>query len=139
MLLGVALGAKEPGERGLAADVVGFRPRGRPDDAARPRRGAVRGGAAIGRDRPNRWALSLADVAALSNDHAAAVASAVGRTMPALAERPPAKLVPLLRLLDETSAASGSAPDPAAGPPLSTIAATGGQAGRLARSILGRG
>ena len=138
MLLGIALGAKEAGERGLAADVVGSAladGRMTPPGLAE----ALSEAARIGCDRPNRWALSLADVAAYSNDHAAAVASAVGRTMPALAERPPAKLVPLLRLLDETSAASGSAPDPAAGPPLSTIAATGGQAGRLARSILGRG
>ena len=95
--------------------------------------------AAVACDRPNRWALSLADVAADSDGHAAAVAEAIARTLPALAERPPAKLVPLLRLLDELLAGSGTAPAEAARGPLERIAATGGQAGRLARSILSRG
>ena len=95
--------------------------------------------AAVACDRPNRWALSLADVAAVSDLHAAAVAEAISGVLPALAERPPAKLVPLLRLLDELLAGAGSTPAPVARPPLEQLAGAGGQAGRLARSILARG
>ena len=90
-------------------------------------------------DRPNRWALSLADVAAHSDANARVVAEAIGRTLPALAERPPAKLVPLLRLLDELLAGTGSPPVEEARPALEQLGRASGQAGRLARSILARG
>jgi hypothetical protein len=90
-------------------------------------------------DRPNRWALSLADVAADSDAHASAVAEAIALTLPALAERPAAKLVPLLRLFDELLAATATPPAKVARPSLQRLAGAGGQAGRLARSILSRG
>ena len=134
-LLGMALGAKEAGERGLASDVVGLAlVDGRltaPDLA----QGLV-AAAAVNCDRPNRWALSLADVAARSPAHAASVAEAVARSLTALAARPAAKLVPLLRLLDELVASTGVAATQAARPSLERLAAAGGQAGRLARSIM---
>ena len=137
-LLGIALGAKEPGERGLAADVV----RLSLTDGRLTPSGLTEGltaAATIACDRPNRWALALADVASSSIDHCAAVAEAIGWTLPALADRPAAKLVPLLRLLDETLAAAGAAPPAEARAALDRFAATGGQAGRLARSVLSRG
>jgi hypothetical protein len=136
-LIGIALGAKEAGERGLAGDVASL---GLAD--GRITAGTLAEGlcaaAALACDRPNRWTLSLADVAAGSEDHAAAVAEALGRTLPALADRPPAKLVPLLRLLDELLARTGGRATDAARPPLAALAAAGGQAARLARSIQAR-
>lgn len=136
-LLGLALGAKEAGERGLATDVV----RLALADGRLTASGLAEGLTAttlVACDRPNRWALSLADVAAASGDHAAAVADAVAQSLPALAERPSAKLVPLLRLLDELLAGTGMPPAEAARPPLERLVGAGGQAGRLARSILAR-
>jgi hypothetical protein len=67
------------------------------------------------------------------------VAEAIGGVLPALVERPPAKLVPLLRALDELLAGTGLPPAPAGRATLATLASVGGQAGRLARSILARG
>lgn len=136
-LLGIALGAKEAGERGLATDVVGLAL----DDGRLSAAGlaeGLTGAASLACDRPNRWALSLADVAAQSDDHATAVAEAIGATLPALEHRPRAKLVPLLRLLDELTAATGSGDTSDARPSLERLATVGGQAGRLARSILSR-
>ena len=94
---------------------------------------------ALACDRPIRWARSLADVSAGSTGHATVVAEAIGRTLPALAERPPAKLVPLLRLLDELLAGTGTPASEVAGPFLERLAGAGGQSGRLARSVLSRG
>jgi len=137
LLLGLALGQKEAGERGLATDVV---------------RSAVADGrltavdlaegltatVALACDRPNRWALSLADVAGHSDASASVVAEAIGRTLPALGDRPPAKLVPWLRLLDELLAGTGNPPVEDARPALEVLGRARGQAGRLARSILSR-
>ncbi len=72
-----------------------------------------------------------------SNDHAAAVAEAIGRSLPAVCKQAPATLVPLLRLLDELLAGVGSALAQEGRPALTSVVAAGGQAGRLARSILG--
>jgi hypothetical protein len=137
LLLGIALGAKEAGERGLAADVVGLAL----GDGRLAASGLAEGltdAAAAACDRPIRWAVSLADVAARSDPHAAVVAEAVARSLPALADRPAAKLVPLLRLLDELLAGPGSPPAVEARSVLERVAGSGGQAGRLARSILSR-
>jgi hypothetical protein len=57
----------------------------------------------------------------------------------ALAERPAARLVPLLRLLDELLGGSGSSPAQDRRQVLVRLAEAGGQTGRLARSILARG
>ena len=105
-LLGLALGQKEAGERGLATDVVRQAVADGRLDAAGLADGLT-ATVALECDRPNRWALSLAEVAAHSDANARVVAEAIGRTLPALAERPPAKLVPLLRLLDELLAGDG--------------------------------
>jgi hypothetical protein len=138
LLLGIALGAKEAGERGLAADVVMLAlADGRLDAAALG--DGLTGAAAVSADRPNRWAISLADVASRSDHHASVVAEAVACCLPALADRPAGKLVPLLRLLDELLAGPGSPPAAEARPVLDGVAGSGGQAGRLARSILSRG
>ncbi len=138
VLLSIALGAKEAGERGLATDVVRLAlGDGRLTGPSLAE--GLTATVAVACDRPSRWALSLADVAAESDGHAASVAGAIALTLAALVERPPAKLVPLLRLLDELLAGSGTAPAEAARGPLERVAATGGQAGRLARSILARG
>jgi hypothetical protein len=136
-LIGIALGAKEAGERGLATDVATL---GLADGrlTAATLADGLTAAAAAACDRPNRWAVSLADVAAHSDECASAVAEAIGQTLPALAERPPAKLVPLLRLLDELLAGAGRPMTQEARPPLDRVAAAGGQAGRLARSILAR-
>lgn len=138
ILLGIALGAKEAGERGLASDVVSLAltdGRLSTSDLAEGLAATV----AVACDRPNRWALSLADVAAESDSNAASVAEAIALTLAALATRPSAKLVPLLRLLDELLAGRGAPPAEEGRPPLERLAAAGGQAGRLARSILSRG
>jgi hypothetical protein len=137
-LLSIALGAKEAGERGLASDVVRLAladGRLTASDLAEGLTATV----AVACDRPNRWALSLADVAAAPDGHAASVAEAIAMTLGSLAGRPPAKLVPLLRLLDELLAGTGSAVASDAREPLGRLAAAGGQAGRLARSIVTRG
>jgi hypothetical protein len=137
-MLGLALGQKEAGERGLATDVVRLAladGRLTPPDLAE----GLTAAAALDCDRPNRWAISLADVAAESDAHAVAVAEAIAGAMPALDERPAAKLVPLLRLLDELLAGTGTSPLDVARPSLELLTGAGGQAGRLARSILSRG
>jgi hypothetical protein len=137
-LVGIALGAKEAGERGLAADIARLAladGRLTASDLAE----GLTAAASVDADRPNRWAESLAAVAADSPGHAAAVAEAIGGILPALVERPPAKLVPLLRVLDELLAGTGLPPAPAGRATLATLAGVGGQAGRLARSILARG
>jgi hypothetical protein len=137
-LVGIALGAKEAGERGLAADVVRLAladGRLTASDLAE----GLTAAASVAVDRPNRWAESLAAVAADSPGHAAAVAEVIAGVLPALAERPPAKLVPLLRAFNEILAGTGKPPAPAAGAALATLASSAGQAGRLARSILARG
>jgi hypothetical protein len=137
MLLGLALGQKEAGERGLATDVVRLA-------VADGRLGAMdladglAATVAIECDRPNRWAVSLADVASYSDTNAKVVAEALGRTLPTLAERPPAKLVPVLRLLDELLAATGTPPVDDARASLEQFGRASGQAGRLARSIIAR-
>jgi hypothetical protein len=137
-MIGIALGAKEAGERGLATDIARLAladGRLTASDLAQ----GLTAAAAVACDRPNRWALSLADVAAHSGRHAAAVAEAIAQSLPALAERPSAKLVPLLRLLDELLAGTGTPPAEEARPPLERFVGAGAQAGRLARSILSRG
>ena len=138
MLLGLALGSREAGERGLGADIAGLAiADGRL--AAVGLAEAMTATVDLACDRPIRWARSLADVSAGSTGHATVVAEAIGRTLPALAERPPAKLVPLLRLLDELLAGTGTPASEVAGPFLERLAGAGGQSGRLARSILSRG
>ena len=94
---------------------------------------------ALACDRPNRWARLIGRRRGGFDGHATAVADAIGRTLPALAERPPAKLVPLLRLLDELLAGTGTRAAEVARPFLEGLAGAGGQAGRLARSVLARG
>lgn len=138
LLIAIALGAKEAGERGLAADVVALALADSRLDAAGLAEGLT-GAAEVTADRPNRWAVSLADAAASSDRYVAAVAEAVGRALPSLASRPAAKLVPLLRLLDELLAGPGSAPAPEARPLLERLSGGGGHARRLARTILSRG
>jgi hypothetical protein len=136
-LIGIALGAKEAGERGLASDVVGLAladGRLSPEGLA----GGLAAAAELGCDRPRRWALSLADVAAVSPAHSGAVAAAIGVTLPAIVDRRPTALVPLLRLLDELLAAPGSSPLTDGLATLRSLAERSGQTGRLARSILAR-
>ncbi len=137
-LVGIALGAREAGERGLATDVV----RLALTDGRLTASGVAEGltaAAAADCDRPIRWAVSLANVATGSTGHAVAVAEAIARSLAALADRPPAKLVPLLRLLDELLAGGGTPPMAEGRPSLQRLAGRSGQAGRLARSILSRG
>ncbi len=137
-LLGIALGAKEAGERGLATDIARLALADGRLTASTLADGLI-AAAAVACDRPNRWAVSLADVASDSTSHAAAVAEAIARSLPALTGQPAARLVPLLRLLDELLAGVGGAPPEAARATLGPLAGAGGVAGRLARSILGRG
>jgi hypothetical protein len=137
LLIGIALGAKEAGERGLASDIVELAlADGRLTgvDLA----GGLMAAAALRCDRPRRWALSLADVAGSSPEHARAVAAAVGATLAAIVDRRPAELVTLLRLLDEVLAAHGGSLSADALVALGTLAERGGQTGRLARSIVAR-
>jgi len=137
-LVGIALGARDAGERGIATDVARLALADGRLTAMSLAEG-LRTAAVAACDRPNRWAVSLADVAADSPAHAAAVAEAIARTLPALADRPPAKLVPLLRLLDELLAATAGQAAPDGRAALERLAAGGGQGGRLARSALARG
>jgi hypothetical protein len=136
-LLGITLGAKEAGERGLATDIA----RHALADGRLTHEGLAEGlaaAAAIGCDRPNRWAVSLADIGANSEAHARGIAAATMGVLPALADRPPARLVPLLRLLDELLAATGAIGSDGDSASLVSLSQAGGQAGRLARSILSR-
>jgi len=137
-LVGIALGAKEAGERGLATDVARLALADGRLTASTLAEGLTTAAAARC-DRPNRWAVSLADVAADSRRHAAAVAAAIAASLPALVDRPPAKLVPLLRLLDELLATTGDTAAADGRASLERFKTGGGQAGRLARSILSRG
>jgi uncharacterized protein DUF6493 len=138
LLLGIALGAKEAGERGLAADVARLAiTDGRLDGAGLAK--GLSGAAAVALDRPQRWAISLADVAAESAGHAGLVAEAIGQTLPVVQDRAPGSLVPLLRALDELLAEIGSAPTADARPTLDALATRGTQTGRLTRSILEKG
>ena len=102
-LIGIALGAKEAGERGLATDIVSLAlADGRLTASALAE--GLAAAAAVACDRPNRWAISLADVAAVSD----ATPPPSPRRSPVLPPWPiarAAKLVPLLRLLDELLAA----------------------------------
>jgi hypothetical protein len=99
-LLGVALGAKDRGERGLASDVaIAALAQARLDGAALGE--ALRSTVPIERARPRRWAEALADVAAVSSIHAIAVIGGVGSVLPSLESARPAELVALLRLLRE--------------------------------------
>lgn len=136
-LLGIALGAKEAGERGLATDVGRLAIADGRLDAAGLGRGLA-AATAVQLDRPQRWALSLADVAADSDRHAAAVAAGIAGALPSVVARPPGRLVPLLRLLDELLAQTRGRPSVEARPPIEALSRSGGQAGRLARSILAR-
>jgi hypothetical protein len=137
LMLGIALGAKEAGERGLAADIVAL---GLADRrlTARDLAAGLIGAAEVRCDRPNRWAVSLADVASRSDEHAVAVAEALGSALPAVAHRPATKLVPLLRVLDELLASTGAPVAADARESLEQLDGNSGQAGRLARSILAR-
>lgn len=137
-LLAIALGAKEAGERGLAADVARLAIADARLDATGLAR-AFAAAASLKLDRPQRWAQSLADVAADSDRHAGAVAEVIARSLGAVRDRPAGSLVPLLRLLDELLAAIGCPVVDQARPQLETLGSSGGQAGRLARSILARG
>jgi hypothetical protein len=137
LLLAIALGAKEVGERGLAGDVV----RMALDDGRLSTPDLAEGLAAtraLGLHRPMRWAQSLSDVTAGSDRLVVKIAGAIGQAMPALADSPPAKLVPLLRLLDELLAVSGGQVAGDGRPALEALIRAGGQAGRLSRSILAR-
>ena len=136
-LVGIGLGAKEAGERGLATDVVRLALADGRLTASTLAEGLTMAAAARC-DRPTRWAVSLADAAADSQRHAAAVAGAIAGSLPALIDRPPAKLVPLLRLLDELLAGTGGAAPADGRVSLERLTTGGGQAGRLARSILSR-
>ena len=137
-LIGIALGAKEAGERGLATDIARLALADGRMSAERLA-GGLSAAAAVACDRPIRWAVSLAEVAAGSDRHGVAVAEAIARTLPVVADRPVAKLVPLLRLLDELVAGTAGASADQAREPLERLSSAGGQAGRLARSILSRG
>jgi hypothetical protein len=77
-------------------------------------------------------------VAAHADGQAASVAEAVARALPALSHRPPAKLVPLLRLIDELLAESGRPVAADGRVTLERLVRAGGQAGRLAKAILSR-
>lgn len=137
-LLGIALGAKEAGERGLATDIARLALADGRVDAT----GLARGfgtAAAVALDRPQRWATSLADVAAESDLHARVVAEAIGLALASIVDRRPGSLVPLLRVLDELLAAAGTTVAPPARAPLDALARSSGLAGRLAKSIRGRG
>lgn len=99
-LLGLGLGAKERGERGLAADVaIAAIGDGRLDGAALA--DALRSTVGVDRARPRRWAEALADVAAVSSDHSVAVIAGIGGVLSSLDQARPADLVALLRLLRE--------------------------------------
>jgi len=136
-LLGIALGAKESGERGLATDVARLAiADGRLDGA-----GLTRGfasAAAVELDRPLRWAQSLADVAAASDGHVRVVADGLAGALPSIALRPAGSLVPALRLLDELLAATPRRLPDDARSTVEALSRSAGQAGRLARSILAR-
>ena len=134
-LLGLALGQKEAGERGLATDVVRLALADGRLTAADLAEGLTATVADRLRSAEPMGRLAGRGGRASPTAHAVAVAEAIARTLPALADRPPGKLVPLLRLLDELLAGTGAPPAEDARPVLDRLVGSGGQAGRLARSI----
>ena len=137
-LIGIALGAKEAGERGLAADVARVAVSDGRLTATMLAQGLA-AAAVVDLDRPRRWAQSLAELAAGSEAHARLAVEACGLVLPGLRDRLAGDLVPLLRLVDELLAQTGGISlDGGARPMLDELSRSSGQAGRLARSIIGR-
>jgi hypothetical protein len=134
VLLGVALGAKDAAERGLAADVViAAVEEGRIDESVLA--GGLARVAELGVARPRRWATALADVAAVSSRHARIAQEASARAMGSLAGGSPGDTVPLLRLVLELVHETGEPLSPEGTVGIATVG--GGGLGRgLARSIL---
>jgi hypothetical protein len=138
LLVGTALGQREAGERGLAADVVITAIEDGRLDAAALADGLERA-AARGVDRPRRWADALGNAAAASPGHAAVVAEAIARVLPAVADRRPADLIDLVRLLQELVAELGQPVHPAAHDALKALSGTGGRLSGIARALLAPG
>jgi hypothetical protein len=133
-LLGVALGAKDPAERGLAADVVIAAVEEGRIDVPVLAGGLTRAGE-LRVARPRRWATALADVAAVSPTHARIVQESAARAIGSLVRTPGGEIVPLLRLVLELVHQTGEALSPDAAAGIATVTG-GGIGGRLARSIL---
>lgn len=133
-LLGLGLGARERGERGLAADVaIAAIAGGRLDG---DRLGdALRSTFAIERARPRRWAEALADVSAVSPDHAAVVVAALVSVVPSLGSMAAAERVAMLRLLRELVPQHPGALHAAAAETLRSLPG-GGAAKRIVSEIL---
>ena len=133
-LLGVALGAKEAGERGLAADsLIAAVEHGRVDAVALS--AGLGRAAELGLARPRRWAQSLADVAAVSELHARIVQEAAARSVGSLEGGQAGETVPLLRLIHELVHRTRGPLTVDAIAAIRTVAG-GGQSRRLADAIL---
>jgi hypothetical protein len=135
-LVGVALGAKDPAERGLATDAaIAAMEDGRVDA---PRLAAGLSKAAdLGLARPRRWATALADVAGSSTHHARTVQDGAARAVGSLASMPAGDKVALLRLIHELVHQTGVPLTAAALAGIESVTG-GGQARRLADAIVAK-
>ena len=138
LLLGLALGAKEAGERGLATDVVRLALADGRLTASHLADGLT-ATVAIACDRPNRWAVSLADVATRFDAHADGRRRG-DRPDPARSRRAAAAQArPVAPAPRRAAGRHRERAADVARPFLEGLAGAGGQAGRLARSVLARG
>jgi hypothetical protein len=135
LLVGTALGQREPGERGLAVDVIIAAVEDGRLDGAGLADGLTRTAERLV-DRPRRWAIALDEVGSASASHAAVVREAIARTLPILVDRRPADIIDLLRLLQESTAEAEATVDPVARDALASLATSGGRIGRIARGLL---
>jgi Family of unknown function (DUF6493) len=133
-LLGVALGAKDAGERGLATDaLIAAVDDGRAD--AKALAGGLGRAAELGLARPRRWATSLADAASVSDRHRRIVQESASRAIGALDGSPTGDTVALLRLVNELMHETREPLTDDAITAIRTVAG-GGQSRRLADAIL---
>jgi hypothetical protein len=135
-LIGVALGAKEPTERGLAADAVIAAVEDGRLDADRLAAGMSKA-SELGLARPRRWASALSEVAAVSALHARVVQEAAARAVGSLGEAPPGDKVALLRLIRELVHKTDQPLTADAIAAMETVTG-GGQGRRLVDAILAR-
>jgi hypothetical protein len=136
-LLGLGLGAKEPGEAGVAVDAL---IRGIEDGrlSAESLGTALTELAATGLIKPPRWARTLAEGARASALHSAVARGALERLLSAAPDWRPADLGAVLELLLELCAQAGAGvTDPAARAYLAAQTG-GGKAAKLAATLLAR-
>jgi hypothetical protein len=136
LLIGVGLGAKEPGERTLATDVLVAAIQERRVEAA-----ALGGTLARLYDgrvvKGSRIAASLTQVASVSTEHAEGVAACIEHVLAGLQGPAPADLHPVLGVLSDLLASLGRGLDVGAARTYLAGLQGSGKAAALAKSLVG--